>query len=273
MVQRVFDVHVHFVSRDDEYTERVERLLEYAQEFNVKKIVLIGNFGSNHLVERAFKEYPDIFLGLARIDMDSEKPDIVDEYKNRGFAGLKVILTAKDYDDPSYFPFYEKAERNNMVVLFHTGIIGGPVDYLLQERSAMSEYEDQIQQILKGKSSARMRSIFLDTIANTFPKLKIIGAHLGWPEYMVSCAIARWRKNVFFDVSGGEVVRRHIIEGKYIKREISVSKVLFGTDSNIEKMPTEVICWYDSLRAMGLSYEEIDAIMYSNAARIFDVEE
>jgi hypothetical protein len=118
-----------------------------------------------------------------------------------------------------------------------------------------------------------MRPLFLDTIANTFPKLKIIGAHLGWPEYLVSCAVARWRRNVYFDISGGEVVRRHIIEGKYIKREISVKKVLFGTDSNVEKMPREIVCWYDALRGMGLTHEEIDSIMYGNAANVFGVEE
>lgn len=273
VVQRVFDAHVHFVSCEREYTERVEKLLDYSQNYNVRKIALIGNFGSNHLVEKAFKEYPHVFLGLARIDMDNEDPNVVDDYKKRGFAGLKVILTDRDYDDPSYFPFYEKAEQYGMVVLFHTGVIGGPVDYLLEEPSAMVRNEDEVNRMLKGKSSARMRPIFLDTIANTFPRLKIIGAHLGWPEYLLSCAIARWRKNVFFDISGGEVVRRHIVEGRYVKREISVKKILFGSDSSIEKMPREIICWYDALRSMGLSHEEIDMIMYRNAAEIFGVEE
>lgn len=269
----MFDVHVHFVDDEKLYSTTVERLLHYAEEFNVKRIVLIGSLGANHLVEKAFREYPDVFIGLARIDLDDDKPSVVDEYKKMGFAGLKVILTRKDYDDPSYFPFYEKAEQNNMVVLFHTGVIGGAVDYLLEEPSAISGKEEIVLQMLKGRSSARMRSLFLDTIANTFPKLRIIGAHLGWPEYLISCAVARWRRNVYFDISGGEVVRRHIVEGKYIKSEISVKKLLFGTDSKIDKMPRELLCWYDALRGMGLTHEEIDMIMYANAARIFQVED
>ncbi len=272
MKQRVFDAHIHFVSEERDYADYVKKLLAYAEENNVEKMVLLGSAGANDLVKRAIDEFPGKFLGLARIDLDKDKVSDVDIYKRQGFVGLKIILTERDYDDPAYFPFYERAEENNMVILFHTGVIGGPVDYLLEEESSMARKIDENYWIrFKGKSSARMRSIYLDTIANTFPKLKIIGAHLGWPEYMVSCAVARWRKNVYFDISGGEVVRRHIIEGGYIGKEISVNKVLFGTDSALEKMPREIIGWYDSLRSMGLSHEEIDKIFYVNAARIFGV--
>ncbi|HOJ88969.1 MAG: amidohydrolase family protein [Pseudothermotoga sp.] len=272
MKQRVFDTHIHFVSRQEDYAHYVNQLLNYAQENNAQKMVLIGSPGANELVKKAIDEFPDVFLGLAWIDLDSDSISDIDEYKKMGFAGLKVILTDRNYDDPAYFPFYEAAEHNNMVILFHTGVIGGPVDYLLEEDSSMAEQIDErVLNKLKGKSSARMRPIYLDTIANTFPRLKIIGAHLGWPEYMVSCAVARWRRNVYFDLSGGEVVRRHIVEGGYIGKEISVNKVVFGTDSAPEKMPREVIGWYDSLRSMGLTSEQIDKIFYLNAAKIFGV--
>ncbi len=272
MKQKIFDTHIHFVSREQDYTDYVNQLLVYAQENNVQKMVLIGSACGNALVKKAIDEFPDKFLGLAWIDLDRDKVSDIDMYKKMGFAGLKIILTDKNYDDPAYFPFYERAEQNNMVILFHTGVIGGPVDYLLEEDSSMArQIDEEVQKRFYGKSSARMRSIYLDTIANSFPRLKIIGAHLGWPEYMVSCAIARWRKNVYFDVSGGEVVRRHIVEGGYIGKEISVNKVVFGTDSSIDKMPREIIGWYDSLKSMGLSAEQIDKIFYLNAARIFGV--
>ncbi|MGJ8453944.1 amidohydrolase family protein [Pseudothermotoga sp. U03pept] len=269
MKLRVFDTHIHFISQESQYSDFVNRLLEYSEKNNVEKMVLIGAPDANELVKKAFDEFPDRFLGIAWIDLDNDDLKDVELYKKMGFVGLKVILTDRNYDDPSYFPFYEEAQNNNMVILFHTGVIGGPVDYLLDEKSGMVADEEEILSKLKGKSSARMRSIYLDTIANSFPRLRIIGAHLGWPEYMISCAVARWRKNVYFDLSGGEVVRRHIIEGGYVKKEISVKKIIFGTDSSIEKMPREIIGWYDSLRSMGLSEEEIDRIFYSNAAEIY----
>ncbi len=273
MLERIFDCHVHFVRSESEYETRLNKLLKYAQDCNVRKIVLIGTEGANHLVERAFRDYPDLFLGLAWINLDKDPPEYVKQYAKIGFKGLKVILTEKDYDNPDYFPFYEQAEENNMVILFHTGIIGGPVDYLVDNADPFEEVPQSFfVRLLEKKSSARMRSVYLDTIANTFPRLKIIGAHLGWPEYHISCAIARWRRFVFFDLSGGEIVRRHIVEGGYIKKDISTRKLVFGTDSTIEKMYTEVYSWYDALRSLGLSREEIDFIMYKNAAMLFGIE-
>ena len=40
-------------------------------------------------------------------------------------------------------------------------------------------------------SSARMRPIYLNTIARAFPDLKIIGAHLGNPWYQEAAEVAR----------------------------------------------------------------------------------
>jgi len=274
---KVFDMHIHFVPSEREYPKFIEELQRYSEEYNVVKMALIGGYRYNEMVKRAFTEYPDLFLGYAWIDLDEDKPEVIKMYKEQGFSGLKMIIPSKNYDDPSYFPFYEIAEELGMVILFHTGIIGGPYDYLLKEGSEISEEMKKRNKNLvrKGKviSSARMRSIYLDTIANAFPDLKIIGAHLGWPEYSISCAIARWRKNLYFDISGGEVVERHIIEGHYIGKEISIDKLVFGTDSSIKQMPDRIMTWYYSLRSIGLSEEEIEKIFYFNAARLFNLED
>ena len=269
----IIDMHIHFcVNNEEEYHEKLNELLKYAEENGVVMMGLIGCLGGNKWVAKAFNEVPDKVFGYAMIDMDHEPPEIVDQYHETGFKGLKVILTDKNYDDPSYFPFYEKAMLHDMIVLFHTGVIGGPYDYLLNEKSAMMIDAKVALERLKGKSSARMRSIYLDTIANTFPDLKIIGAHLGWPEYLVSCAIARWRCNVYFDISGGEVVRRHIISGGYIGQEISLNKLVFGTDSSLEKMSYEITEWRNALRTQGFSDEDIRKIFYENAAKLLGLE-
>lgn len=274
---KVFDMHIHFVPSEENYPISVKELLEYSKNHNVVKMALIGGYKNNEMVRRAFTEYPDLFLGYAWIDLDEDDPEIIRKYKEQGFSGLKMIIPGKNYDDPSYFPFYEIAEELDMVILFHTGVIGGPYDYLLKEGSELSEeMKKRNKNLLKrGKviSSARMRSIYLDTIANAFPDLKIIGAHLGWPEYSISCALARWRKNLYFDVSGGEVVERHIIEGGYINREISVDKLVFGTDSSIRQMPDRIKTWYYSLRSIGLSEDDIEKVFYYNAARLFNLED
>lgn len=273
---KVFDVHIHFCPYKENYNMAIEQLLQYSEKNNVVKMCLISDMGKESIVEKAFNQYPEKFIGYAHPNLDLDEPRVIKAYYERGFKGLKVINTERNYDDPKYFKFYELAEQLGMVVLFHTGVIGGAYDYLLNENiSCFEEIKGKNKQTnnkkKKKSSSARMRSIFLDTIAINFPDLKMIGAHLGWPEYMMSCAIARWRKNLYFDVSGGEVVRRHTIEEGYINKEISTGKLVFGTDSSIDKMPIRISNWYYSLHSIGLSDEEIEKIFYFNAAKIFGI--
>jgi len=45
----------------------------------------------------------------------------------------------------------------------------------------------------------------------------------------IAAHIARWRRNVFWDVSGGEMVRRHIMERKLVPSEISHFKLIYGS--------------------------------------------
>jgi predicted TIM-barrel fold metal-dependent hydrolase len=114
-----------------------------------------------------------------------------------------------------------------------------------------------------------MQPVFLDTIGLAFPGLRIIGAHLGYGFYDSACAVARWRRNVSFDISGGKVVRRHIIDRQMIHREVLPEKLLFGTDCDVTHMSREVTAWMDEFEAIGLSADDQDKIFYRNAAVIF----
>jgi predicted TIM-barrel fold metal-dependent hydrolase len=50
---------------------------------------------------------------------------------------------------------------------------------------------------------ARMRPSFLHTIARSFPRLRIQGAHLGNPWYDEAAEVARWEKHVFTAAARG----------------------------------------------------------------------
>jgi predicted TIM-barrel fold metal-dependent hydrolase len=75
-------------------------------------------------------------------------------------------------------------------VLFHTGIV---------LRKKFNEPEDV--------ASGRMRPIHLEEIARRFPKITVLGAHCGNPEYQWAAEIARWNSNVFFDLSGSSLTK------------------------------------------------------------------
>jgi len=287
-VKRVFESHIHFPidMYEAEYTEKIddvtirltENMVEKLVKSNVTKAVLLGGRGKvNEMVKDAVNRYPELFLGLAYIDIDKDAPEVLNYYKDVGFKGIKIICPNSRYNEEKYFPFYQLAEKLDLVVLFHTGVIGNAVDYLVKSPfdkdliEISREFEKKIGRF--NTSSYFMMPIYLDDIALKFPELKIIGAHLGYGMYEISCAVARFRRNVFFDLSGGDVVRRHITEKKLISKEISIYKILYASDGLPDKIYDDINIWEEELYKNGLNDDEIDNIMYLNAARIYGIEE
>jgi uncharacterized protein len=280
---RVFDVHVHYGPRpgsQPESTEFHREMLAYAcRRLNIRKVALLGRKGDDDYATTldAHRAHPDLFIPLAQVWLDEDGPDEISRLHDRGFKGLKITGPSFDYDHESYYPLYERCEELNMPILFHTGIRGGPIDFLLfhprdhglAERTA-AEHEERGRGTTKG--AARMQPIFLDTIGIAFPKLRIIGAHLGYGLYDSAAAVARWRRNVTFDISGGAVVRRHIVDRQMIYKEILPEKLVWGSDCDVTHMSRELTAWMDAFNSMGMSADDQDKIFYRNAAAIFGVD-
>jgi predicted TIM-barrel fold metal-dependent hydrolase len=133
------------------------------------------------------RRYPDILLGFAlpRLGWVVDGPEVVDRFKEQGFTGLKFIGPSYAYDDERYYPLYQRAEELGMPVLFHTGFLSiGPDD---GER---------------GISQDKMRAVRLDTVGRAFPKLRMMMAHLGNPEFHVGLDVIRSFENVWGEFSG-----------------------------------------------------------------------
>ena len=292
---RVFDAHVHYgfweklFSRDAE-SGFLETLSEVCEDAGIVKVALLANPGlGNAKLSQALEARPDLVVAMGRLELDHDPVSLVEEFYQRGFHGIKISGVSKNYDHPDYFPYYEAAAARGLRILFHTGILGGPVDYLEGSKedawkappAAGTDAEEQLVTRLSrqmkresfGYSSARMQPIYLDTIGFYFPELFVIGAHMGWPAYRTSSAIARWRPRVYFDISGGDVVHNHIVEGGYIGKEISPRKLVYGSDSDHRRMKADILRWKAAFDKMGLSADEQDQIFYRNAARIFGVED
>jgi predicted TIM-barrel fold metal-dependent hydrolase len=290
---RVFDTHVHFPWRQQRgsrlpiYTaDGMTDLLAYnCQRLNIYKVCLLGSPGEgNDNVEKAAARYPNLIVPFAMINVDRTQPPEISEFAERGFKGIKIINPRRNYDDTSYFPLYEQAEKHQLVILFHTGISGGMVDYLqfppgtnvdVQELSRPMEENRRWKPESEADSwygAARMQPIFLDGISVAFPDLKIIGAHLGYGLYDSAAAVARWRRNVYFDISGGTVVRRHLIERNMLRSEVSTLKLTWGSDCDMAHMSRELSNWMQAFADIGLSAEEQDQIFWGTAARIFGVD-
>jgi uncharacterized protein len=289
---RVFDTHVHYPARASQSggplgsgDAVLEALVYNCYRLNIFKMCLIGRRGEiNDRVERAHERYPDLVVPLAHVDPDQDGPDEVRELAERGFRGLKITNTRRNYDHPAYFRVYAEAERQHLPILFHTGISGGAIDYL-QYPPASPEQAAEIARPSEGfrrfpedagevdswYGAGRMQPIYLDSIALAFPELRIIGAHVGYGLYDSAAAVARWRRNVSFDVSGGTVVRRHLVERRMIGEEVPLTKLTWGSDSDIAHMGRELTGWMEAFQRLGLSAADQDTVFWRNAAAIFDV--
>jgi predicted TIM-barrel fold metal-dependent hydrolase len=279
---RIFDVHCHYPWRNNPIppSQQADFLAYSAGRLNIRKLCLLGRPGDDTWEQTldAARRYPDLYVPVAHIRPDEEDAEAIEALFKRGFRGLKITTPARDYDDEAYFPIYEQAEKLGMPILFHTGIRGGPVDYLQFHPGDMdlaARISREGEQMHRGsrRGAARMQPILLDTIGIAFPELHIIGAHLGYGFYDSACAVARWRRNVSFDVSGGKVVRRHIVERKMIGLEILPEKLVFGTDCDVTHLSREVTGWMDAFEEIGLAPADQDRIFYRNAAAIFGIDD
>jgi predicted TIM-barrel fold metal-dependent hydrolase len=290
---RVFDTHVHYPWRQRGsklpiYTaEGMLDMLAYnCQRLNIFRVCLLGSPGEgNNLVHNAAERYPRLIVPFAMINVDQTEPSQITEFAERGFRGLKIINPRRNYDDTTYFPLYAEAEKQGMVVLFHTGISGGMIDYLqfpptdLDQAANLSRDMESNRrwkpesEVDSWYGAARMQPIFLDGISVAFPDLKLIGAHMGYGLYDSAAAVARWRRNVYFDISGGTVVRRHLVERNMLRSEVSTLKLTWGSDCDMAHMSRELSNWMHAFDDIGLTADERDQIFWGNAARIFGVEE
>jgi predicted TIM-barrel fold metal-dependent hydrolase len=246
-------------------------------------------------VEMASK-HGDLFVPHAVVDPEVTTFERVHELHDLGYRGLKIIGTRRAYDTRDYFPVYRAAEELSMPILFHCGVIGGGVDWLAhhprrdpESAKRMREMEERERKEAAGEAPAdpaarfrmgpretsamNMRPFHLETLANRFPRLRIVGAHLGGTgNYDEAASVARWRRWVYFDLSGGRTIERHALERNLIGGEIAIEKLTFGSDCPADEVHEHVHRFEHIFERLGLSDEERDLIWYRNAAELFGEE-
>ncbi|GAB4320379.1 MAG: hypothetical protein Kow0010_00130 [Dehalococcoidia bacterium] len=285
---KIFDVHIHFPRNwenpDEPREPMVDRLAEVAARAGITKgcVLTGGRFGPGYEEGiRILQKYPEIFIPVAMIDPEEVGPGEVQELYEMGYRGLKLIGVARPYDEPDYMPTYAKADELGMPILFHMGVIGGPIDYSITHPRRDAEAAQRFQRVMammnqmppRDVSATRMSPLHLDTIANRFPNLKIIGAHLGnQGNYDYAASVARWRHNVWFDMSGGETIERHAVERKLIGVEIGVEKLVFGSDCGMDEIREHIDRFEAIFDQLGLDEDARERMWWRNGAEIYGLE-
>ncbi|MDG6902605.1 MAG: amidohydrolase [Nitrososphaerota archaeon] len=205
--------------------ETTGQLLEEMDEAGVERAVILGQ--DTHATRNpAFRNYTlrnDEVATIARKSKDRLVPfagvdpnagrDAVKELKRAanklGMRGLKVHSSSNSVylnDKRLMYPIYEVCQEKGLPILFHTGTTG------------LGDCEIKYS-----------KTELLDEVCQSFPDLKVVMAHFGWPWPEVAIAIALRNPNVFVDVSGWKP--------KYLPQSlmpylngILQDRFLFGTD-------------------------------------------
>ncbi len=262
------DAHVHY-NGDRTFLEKMAARLD---PFDGTAFILTQPREIPDVVA-AIKQHPKRFVGLGSIRLDDpEAVALVDRFHEAGFRGLGELTgPLKNFDDKSYTPIYERAEKYGMIVLFHTGIVMRPNPDVSTDVSV-----------------DRMRVTTLDNLARRFPKITIIGAHLGNPDYAWAAEIGRWNPNLYFDLSGSTLIK--LQENYQVFKSIfwwssvvsphtpkgggsAFEKVVFGSDifgGEIEEFDREIDRYRKMLDACGVGPEAQANIFGGTLRRLLD---
>lgn len=189
----IIDSHHHYLLNEKNY---IEKLVKECKRLRINKVCLLAaskemGIADNEMVEEVCEEYPDLFIGFGYVRLGIDGPGTVDKLYSQGFKGIKVTRPKYNYDDKRLYPIYARAAALGMPILFHVGTV---------LRTEVDEFFDV--------SCNRMRPIYLDTIARAFPKLTLIGAHLGNPWYDEASMTLFWNPNIYYDLSGTLLKRK-----------------------------------------------------------------
>ncbi len=256
----IVDSHQHY--RDD--PGYIDRLVRTYRPRHAMACVLTP-VAALDVVRKAAVAHPDVIIPYGYIAVDDpQAPAHIRRFAEAGFKGVKMHRPARNWDDFAYFPLYRQLQDLGLVALFHTGIVAGSSDD--PEPSSM----------------ARMRPSFLHTIARSFPQLRIQGAHLGNPWYEEAAEVARWEKNLYFDLTGSSLIKKANdlrVFKEYLWWEgptahsspdavYAFEKLVFGTDEAPENLDAVIARFEAMLDACGVPEESRRKIYGETMARI-----
>ena len=167
------------------------------------------------------------------------------EIKEAGLHGIKLHPDYQEFfiGDEAALPIYAEAEKLGLPVAFHTG------------RDPLSPNLIHCPADVLGK------------IADLFPRLTIIAAHMGGMDTPQEAAKhLAGKKNVYFDTAFAS----HFLDAASFTQLVKLhgaDKVLFATDCPWSTLPAEKAL----LEAADLSPSEKERIAYRNAEELFGV--
>lgn len=236
---------------DSMINKSMEMCIQEMDNANVVKGVVPvrkSSGGNNTDFTALAEQYPNRFIGFAGIDplVDDYNFEIENNIINGSFSGVimepgycKKPLYA---DNEVFFPIYEKCQENNIPILLSFGGLIGP-------------------------NHSYSKPIYIDNIAATFPKLKIVIGHAAWPFATEMAHVAFCKENVYMSPD------IYLINAPGFKTYIDAANFLYDKVIFASAYPgvpmQEAINFY---KTCGIKEEYHQYIFYKNAAKVLGIE-
>ena len=236
----------------------LEKVMYHNKKVRLDKVVLLPvNSKENETVRIWYDYEPNMFIPFynppekAR-DEGNEREIIERAIREKGYKGFKIMLSfrKKRLNDEILFPTLEVAAKYKIPILMHTGYPppGTKKDVLTYSNP-----------------------IVIDEFINSFPKVNIIIAHMGFPWTDIAIALATQYTNIYLDVSNlAYMMPNHLMALLIQAKEImGLDKILFGSDGFLPEMVEIAINYFEN--ADFLTKEEIKKILGLNAQKLLNL--
>lgn len=245
---KIYDAHAHLASDFDGYLK--EKIYLARDLYDISKFYIStmdGHFlypdadeikKSNDITAEFMKEEPELVRGMAYLNCRNKPEVTMDELKRRldqGFVGVKLWVS-QYCDEHCVDPLAEKLIELDMPLLLH-------VFY-----KSNSVY------------GAETRANHVRNLAERYPELKIIMAHLGGDVFHAMRAIKDC-PNVYVDNSGS---RGGGPDMTHAYNMVGADRLLFGSDCCID-----VTSSLGQVLEVDISEEDREKILWKNAHKLF----
>lgn len=258
------------IHRAEKYGELVADSAElFRQSFRQMEMnnVRYGLLSHGTYKEAFMKERPKMFLLSYEPDLsledhteaalEFEKNILNGRYAALGELGL--IYAGIPLNTRDLYPYYEVAQKHGIPVLIHTGFSGPNPQQVLSPAFRIGT----------------ANPLLLEDVIIDFPDLKIVMMHMGWPFFDEALYILGTYPHVYMETSVAIWLLGDQLFNRLLREAVATAgseKILFGT---LQMAWPEVIGRSVATirEAEYLSYDDKRAILWGNAARLFEIEE
>ena len=245
------------------YEQAKELCLDDLKKDQVKYAILIADNISDSVIGdvptclRLVEDTPELFL-IGTIDIENQGKEWVKKLENlieqKQIVGMKIFPGHDPIypNDPRLNSVYDLCQAKDIPMVIHTGINPGQPE--------VAKYNDPK---------------YIVEVIERYPELKIVIAHLFWPEVEYCYEITHQYPNIYYDTSG--LADEELIEATGFDKIQDVilkilksdpKRVVFGTDYAMCNRQDHI----NMINKLPISEEVKEDIFWRNAVELFKLQ-